>query len=154
MDAAELRALLANNPITREYFGGVVSQDQLQQLKVDEDKTCFYVVNTDYTGQPGEHWTVIFLQKDSIPEFFDSLANPPKTYGKNFTNFLIQHGPNFLISRKRIQAKESSACGQFCVYFIFHRCLKYTMEHILNMFSWTKYIRNDIQARKFVDTIS
>lgn len=154
MNAEELTHLLTSNPITRTYFGGVVPQDQLQHLKIDSKKTSFYVVNTDYTGQPGEHWTVIFLQKDSIPEFFDSLANRPQAYGENFTNFLIQQGPNFLISRKRIQAKNSSACGHFCVYYAFFRCLMYSMEQILDMFSWTKYLRNDIKARNFVNMLS
>ena len=45
------------------------------------------------------HWTVIFLPKQSVPEFFDSLAKPPQVYGCNFADFLIQNGPKYLISR-------------------------------------------------------
>ena len=75
-------------------------------------------------------------------------------YGQNFTDFLIKNGPNYTISRKRIQSKISSACGQLCIYYAFFRCLGVSMEDMLNMFSWVRYLRNDIKARKLVNTIA
>ena len=158
MNAKEISTILSTSVVTKKYFAGIIPQDQLKTIKSNQNRTCFYVVNTDYSNQPGLHWTVIFLQsnednidKDNKPEFFDSLANPPQVYGQNFTDFLIRNGPDYLISRKRIQSNRSSACGQFCIYYAFYRCLGVSMTDILNMFSWVQYLRNDIKARKFVN---
>ena len=149
MDENEVYTWLSTCVVTRKLFAGVIAQDELPQL--NPKSPSFYVVNTDRAEGPGLHWTVVFITNNSCSEFFDSLARPPISYSPHFTNFLIANGPNYLMSKKRIQSSLSDACGQFCIYYAFHRCLAYTFEDILNMFSDTHLLVNDIKVQRFAN---
>ena len=149
MNEDEITSVLENCGITQKFFAGVVSQDQLSLLQ--PSRPSFYIVNTDTEGGPGLHWTSIFVTKDNCCEFFYSLAKPPGQYSDNFVDFLIENGPNYLMSTKQIQSFDSTACGQFCIFYAVHRCLAYSFEEIIDMFSATDLLSNDIKVRKFVN---
>ena len=152
MNEIELTKVLASNEITAPYFRGVVSQDQLNLLPRFENG--FYVCNTDDSEGPGEHWLVVMWFDKMLPtECFDSLAYELNTYDQNITNFLINSGPSYKYSTKRIQSSRSISCGQFCIFYAYNRCAGYTFEQILDMFSERNLYINDIIVNRFVNNL-
>ena len=152
MNEIELTKLLVINEVTAPYFCGVLSHDQLNKLPYP--KTGFYVCNTDDSTGPGEHWiTLAWFRNGQPAEFFDSLAKSPADYNKNFTNFLINNGPKYKFTTVRIQAEESIKCGEFCIFYAHHRCMGYSFEEILKMFSDTDLRSNDIKVEHFVNNL-
>ena len=149
MDEVELTRLLLGNQVTSPYFCGVISHDQLNLRQTPE--TGFYICNTDDSNGPGEHWLALVWTNKGPVEFFDSLAKPPSHYDKDFVNFMIDKGPDYKYSTKRIQAVDSIMCGEFCVFYSYHRCKGYSMEHILTLFSDTHLKYNDVIVNSFVN---
>lgn len=152
MDEIELTRILMANEVTSPYFCGVVAHDQLNLMPTP--KTGFFVCNTDDSEGPGKHWVVFAWTEPKNPvEFFDSLAKPPDLYHKDFVNFLINKGPNYTYSVKRIQAQGSIVCGEYCVFYAYHRCQGYSMLEILNYFSDKDLEANDEIVSRFVKSL-
>ena len=57
MNTFELQKILFSDSITRNYFIGVYSRDQLPIIK--DYPSCF-ILNTDTSDKPGEHWLAIY----------------------------------------------------------------------------------------------
>ena len=49
----------------------------------------------------------------------------------------------------QLQSAFSSVCGQYCIYFLYHRCSKRSMSSIINSFVNDK-LRNDHLVHDFV----
>ena len=150
MNELELTHILLGNKVTAPYFCGVISYDELYH-KVPQ--TGFYICNTDASTGPGEHWVALAWFHGVPAEFFDSLARPPSDYNTDFIDFLILNGPNYKYSSKRIQDHESVKCGEFCIFYAYHRCSGYSLESILNMFTDNNLKRNDIKVESFVNSL-
>lgn len=80
------------------------------------------IVNTDPSSKPGKHWVAFFRSSHGKLEFFDSYGRPPNHFG-----FPI--GVNMLdascceYNSLTLQADNTSVCGQYCILFLFLRCL-------------------------------
>ena len=152
MDENELTRLLRNNSITSPYFCGVLSHDELNMLPTPDEG--FYICNSDHSQGPGKHWLAIgWFQHGQSTEFFDSLAKEPSSYHANIENFLLCKGHSYKYSKKRIQSTVSIKCGEFCVFYAYHRCKGYSFEQILSMFSATNLVLNDIVVERFVNNM-
>lgn len=108
------------------FFGGVYSSNNIP--KHIENK--FYVINTQESSLPGNHWVVIYFS--SIPEFFDSLGKSPKNYDVFFENHLVFNGPTYKYSTKRVQSANNSLCGLYCIYYCLLRSKGLTFNDIIN----------------------
>jgi hypothetical protein len=81
------------------------------------DYPSAFVVNTDHSKGPGEHWLAVYFDAGGTAEFFDSYGNPPEMYG--MLNFLMDNSETrYVQNRKRLQSSVTSVCGAYCVYFI------------------------------------
>ena len=150
MNEIELTKILVGNPVTAPHFCGVISHDQLNKLPTRLQQG-FYVCNTDDSTGPGEHWVTVSWFQGQESEFFDSLAKSPTEYSINFTNFLINNGPQYKMSTMRIQGPHSIKCGEFCLFYAYHRCKGYTLNDIVTMFSKTHFALNDFKVERFVN---
>ena len=75
----------------------------------------FYLINTDYYYESGVHWVFIgFFEKFTL--FFDSFGLSPVYY--NYPIIVKQKGVPLIQSTKKLQGR-SSACGYYCIYFIY-----------------------------------
>lgn len=153
MNEVELMRILLGNDVTAPYFCGVISHDQLNTQPVPDEG--YYICNSDDSNGPGKHWLAVCWssQKKQPAELFDSLAHLPKEYDKNFTDFLISNGPDYSFSLKRVQSESSIKCGEFCVFFVYHRCKGFTFEEILAMFCDTNLEQNDVIVEQFMQTM-
>lgn len=148
MDEEQIRLILLSNSVTRPYFGGIVSHDELHLLKPKSKE--FYIVNTDYSTGEGIHWVVLFF--DEHGEFFDSLGKLPINYSSNFRNCLISNRSMYMFCTERLQSVMSSVCGQFCIYFAYYRCKDFSFVDIISSFS-SNLNQNDMKVELFTQSL-
>lgn len=141
MNEIEIQNLLSSNIITRNCFHSVISYEELPQKEQHFEHERIYIVNTDEMNDPGIHWVAIFLSNKGIAEFFDSLGRAPEEYSPYIQSFMINNGPEYLISLKRIQG-DKPVCGNFCILYCYFKCLGYSMTEFVEMFS-EDYENND-----------
>ena len=152
MNEQELTHLLMNNATTAPFFCGVLSHDELNMLPTPAEG--FYIVNSDDSSGPGKHWLAIgWFKHGQSTEFFDSLAKEPQSYHTNIENFLLCKEKPYKYSKMRIQSSVSIKCGEFCIFYAYHRCKGYSFEQILSVFSSTNLLLNDCIVERFVNSM-
>jgi hypothetical protein len=144
MNTRQISSLLQSNPITRQSFVGVFPSDLLPKTP-RKVKPCSYIANTQKHNQSGEHWVCFHFPQEGPAEFFDSYGFPPQQ------DFLKILGNLYRFSSSFFQFPISSACGQYCIFFILQRCSGKSMTEILNMFSTTDLLENDILVNSTVE---
>lgn len=93
---------------------------------------AIYIVNTQDSRMPGEHWFVVYAPSQFSLEIFDSLGSIQSNY--------ITH------STRRIQGLFSATCGHFCLAFAFCRLvLNLPYEDFMSLFS-NDYQANDVMV--------
>lgn len=137
MDEIEINAFLKENKKTKNHFLGVLAYDELPHTQPDG----FYIVNTGHSETVGIHWVVI-LKEGNIMEFFDSLGKTPDYYTSRIEQYLLRNGKYYKMNIKRLQG-QSDVCANYCILYGYFRCINYSMEDILNIFS-SNLEKNDI----------
>ena len=90
----------ANN----RYYGGVYSRDSIPR----RISAKFYIINLDDSTGPGTHWVVLY-NVSRRPIYFDSFGVwPPKELTKIENHVFNDY--------YRIQSRNSSSCGLYCIY--------------------------------------
>lgn len=143
MNNFELKEILQSHPITKNTFVSVHSADTLPKC-ARKQKPCAYIANTDISSGEGEHWVCFYFPKNSIPEYFDSYGSMPR---KSFEEFL---NGRYIKNVKFIQHPLSTVCGQYTIFYIYHRCLGYSIFDIINMFDETDNLGNDKIVNNFI----
>ena len=73
------------------------------------------------------------------------LANSgkrPSQYGLD--EFLLDNAHDSIYNGVQLQSKESSVCGQFCLFYLYHRCRDMTMDIILKLFTRDRHTNDNI----------
>ena len=148
MNILQLAQVLTKDPVTKESFAGVCACNQLSSIKLNDYPKSF-VVNTDPMEFPSTHWIVIYFNEQMKGEFFDSYRKHPIHYNKHFLDFMNRNGVQWEHNRIQPQSGFSFVCGQYCIYFLYHRCRKRSMSSIVNCFVNDK-LRNDQLVYDFV----
>ena len=105
MNNFELEQKILTDPVASYVFGDVLAADELpQRIK---QKPVLYIVNTDTSDKPGEHWTVIYIGEYCV-EYFDPLAGFPNYYISRISP------KGYLRMNLPLQGSNSRSCGQFC----------------------------------------
>ena len=78
MDTIQLLKNINSDILAYKYFIGVFPRDLLPQ-KVTYPSS--FIINTDNSNKPGEHWLAIYINEDRKLHFFDPLGLPPVFYG-------------------------------------------------------------------------
>ena len=71
MNTVELIKVINNIPVKGEVF----VKDLLPEKKQLDMKA--YIVNTDISTDPGEHWVAIYFRRDQVI-YFHSYGRPPE----------------------------------------------------------------------------
>ena len=143
MNNRQIASFLKQDPVTRQSFGGVFSANTLPEII--RNLPIGYVVNTAKDTHPGEHWISIWIGKNGQKEYFDSYGLPP--LNEEIESFLE---PFYKYNDKRLQNLTSATCGQYCIYYIWHRARKKSMKEIVKRFT-SNYARNDCYVNNFVE---
>ena len=63
-------------------------------------------------------------------EFFDSYGYPPEHHAETFKFYKIE-----TMNNHKIQSSWSDVCGQYCIFYLYHKSRGYSMSKIVNLFS-------------------
>ena len=111
MDTIELQYLLDKSFILRSLNGVVCAKDQLPERKPYDVHA--YIINTDDSDQPGEHWVAIYF-KGNTATYFDSYGLPP--FEQHMKSFLDNNTHSWTRNNVRLQSGNSAMCGVYCIF--------------------------------------
>lgn len=111
--------LLFANEATREAFLGVFPINYLPRriLRLP----VLFIINTNPSNLPGQHWKAIYISSKSVGEVFDSLATPVSLQLEQWMNRFTK---KWITSTMTLQNPISPSCGAYVLYFVMTR-LKY-----------------------------
>lgn len=151
MNTSEIDYLMRKDNICKEFFTGVFPSDKISKLRVQQPFAC--IVNTDPSTKPGRHWCSIFIDRHGIGEFFDSYGKHPAYYGNSFVDFLNRHSKRWTYNETGLQGPFTATCGQYCVFYLLHRCKGIPLSEIIRTFTKDKAL-NDEMVNEYVRKIS
>ena len=125
-------------------FHGVYPRDRLPRTV---DYPSSYVLNTDTSKRPGEHWVAVYFHSLRRGSYFDSYGIPP--FHKQFIKFMNNHSETWTFNDTVVQAPFSSVCGHYCVYFLLYKSRGFTASEIVSRFS-RNLLENDRSVSQFV----
>jgi len=129
-------------------FNGVFARDQLAGV---EFKLGGYVINTDPSNKPGEHWVAVFFNDSYHGEYFDSFGFPP--LHRDIINFLDEHSiRGWTYNSRSIQNILSVSCGYFCYLFLSFRFNDLSMQDFQDFFV-DKSLVNELLLSYYYDTL-
>lgn len=123
MDDVTINKLLSSNTYTKHWFAGVFASNTLPENPKDDQ---FYVVNLDRDTGAGTHWIVIHLCRSQRNEYFDSYGWKPSD--DKFVRFMQD---SYIYSTVQLQSQNTTACGQWCILFVWYRCKGKSMDEFL-----------------------
>ena len=114
MNGAHIEGALRQDKVASQSFVGVFAADRLPV----EEFPGSYVVNTDETGHPGQHWVAFYTVEDTV-DCFDSFGKKAGVYNVHIKKGL--EDTYTVIQRETIQSDHTTVCGQHCLFFILLR---------------------------------
>lgn len=109
MDTLQLTKILNNIPVK----GQVCAKDLLPDKKSLDEKA--YIINTDNSTDPGEHWVAVYFRGDQAI-FFDSYGFPPEE--DYILPFIQRNARRWIQNTEPLQSPWSKTCGMWCIYII------------------------------------
>ena len=136
----EIYELISRNKKALKVFHGVFSADQIPKLPLGK---CI-IVNCCTADRLGIHWVSLYRKSNKIIELFDSTGNKPRFYQDIVWPKceIIQYNVN------RIQAKNTSSCGFFCMIYCYYKEQNLNLKNIISKFKLSNLIKNDIKVFK------
>ena len=77
MKSSQIQKALQFHPQTKSTFGGVFARNKVPTIP--KRKYISYVVNTDPSHKPGEHWVAFFFTPSEV-YYFDPYGIPPARF--------------------------------------------------------------------------
>ena len=145
MDSQQLEKAIHSDPcLSTLRHKEVLAADELSLIK----SPGAYIVNTDPSHLPGQHWIAIFVSANGSMEIFDPLGYPPRHYP--FLKTYLR-GKNFTHNTKRWQLSGTSTCGQHCLFYLYHRCRGWTLSQLNNFYWHSDLSQNERLVLIFVE---
>ena len=146
MNTDQIEFLLKKDLYSQKIFKNVCAKDFLPKVVYPSA----YVINSDPSSKPGEHWIAVYFDKNGKGEYFDSYGLSPDMLG--FTDFMNANSTSWVYNKKTLQSLFSKMCGHYCVYFILFRCRGLSMRDITSHFS-SNLTENDRRVANFINDL-
>lgn len=151
MESTTINQILAGNKETKKLYIGCYPCDRLPKLLDHQQKTPFSLVaNNDPASKKGTHWVAMFAQDLDTIFYFDSLGAEPNRCIQVF----LQQFKQVTRNNKIVQSISSSACGYYCIYFIYNMCSSNPKEYKRRFISLVRKLTSledpDFYVTKFV----
>lgn len=147
MNTEQLRCVIQCDPCLHDRVVGVFAIDEINNVNLCRGSSL--ICNTQPKRKQGEHWIAMYMLPNGTMEFFDSLGRKPMHVSFRFETFIRKHTPSYLYNSKRLQGESSNVCGQYCLYYLLHRCRGVSLHGIVNTF-YDNYYANDLFVSDFM----
>ena len=150
MNSLEIEKVLADNKWNTFKFLGCFAADVLPTNLNNKTPVCF-IANVDQSSENGSHWVAFCIPKIDHLEYFCPLGIS-FYHWPIFVNYIrnIMNFESIVMNRKRIQSINSNLCGVFCIEFLVKRDKGLSFALIINSYSTTNYLCNDLQTLNFL----
>src|SRR6267143_354470 len=150
MNSLEIEKVLKENNWNRFKFLGCFAADVLPTNLNNQVPVCF-IANVDQSDENGSHWVAFCIPKIDHLEYFCPLGIS-FYHWPIFVNYIrnIMNFESIVMNRKRIQSINSNLCGVFCIEFLVKRDKGISFAIIVNSYSTTNYLCNDLQTLNFL----
>lgn len=138
--------ILSTDKRTKLSFRGVYASDQLPH---NVPTSSLYVCNTDPSTRGGEHWVAMYVDVKRRGELFDS-GGDLSPINSEFVDFLTANCNTWTYNVRAVQHPLSDACGYHVIFFSVYRCLGYSLDDILRMYTSSNLNYNDSIVKEFV----
>ena len=112
-------------------------------------KNGYYIVNVGKKNTEGSHWVCMYFN-ETCSEAFDPAGIAPSIYHESWDRMLLSHGGKYKYNSKPVQAPLTSTCGQFVLYYLFHRYNGQSMESIVHSLENGMLKGNEEKVTKFL----
>lgn len=137
LSTSEIDKFLRTCSVTTRAFIGTFPSDQ--DVSIPSWFPFSLVFNTDPSGMPGSHWVAVYVENNSVVEYFDSVGEPPTGHIAKW----LSHFPRISRITRAVQPTSSVLCGYYCLYFIYHRTICGSFSRVIRKFSYTDKYLND-----------
>ena len=151
LSTQDLNRVANQDPLLKKIFGGTFPCDGLPRHP--PKKVC-YVVNTDPTGQPGQHWIALWLDDQRI-EVMDSYGLPLEWYRTTqpLIDWITSLDQRYWIANgATLQGLHSAACGHYCLAYLKLKARGGSLSDFLALFS-KDYVQNDQKVASILDPL-
>ena len=130
MDTLDIKRILSSDRRTRYSFVDCAARDVFTRLlaSVPGEGEWFYVFNTEYSGQGGEHWIAVRVDEKRV-DFFDSYAQHPSVY-PDVSRAMAVTGRKLSWNTSPVQGVMSTVCGDYCVLFCLLAARGWSMKSV------------------------
>ena len=140
MNALQIERLLENEKI----FKKICAFDQLEKPVFPSA----YVINSNPSNEPREHWIAVYFDQRCRGEYFDSYGLAPAFVGlESYMDTYSLSG--WIYNRKTLQALFSNVCGHYCVFYILFRWRSVPLHTIVSDFT-SNLTENDRSISRFI----
>ena len=109
MDTIQLSRILSNMPVK----GEACANDLLPDRKPLHTKA--YIVNTDLSDDPGEHWVAVYFRENRVIYFYSYGMPPDIDY---ILPFIKRNSSGWIQNSEMLQDPWSKTCEMWCIYII------------------------------------
>lgn len=132
MYTSEIDAILGSDTSTRAIFRGTLPSDGMEKCNLPQ---YFFIVNTQKSGKPGQHWQMVFIKRN-ISYFFCSLGRMPKGPIRKFlSTFKCTY-----YNKCRPQRGAETTCGGYAILVASLMARGHTFANVCKLFD---LIKND-----------
>lgn len=148
MNTIDIERIISKDPKLSRYFEDVLPKDKLPKMVNEYPKS--FIVNTDNSDELGQHWVAFYFDTPEYAEFFDSYGQTPEQLAPEFTDFISTNSQRWISNSERLQGKNTTVCGQYCIVYLYYRCRGVPMQLFVKQFTKNTTV-NDTIVNDFVN---
>jgi len=143
LTATDIERMLAKVP----FFKGAFSADTIPTFSPKSLNA--FIVNTDVSSKPGDHWVAFVIDEQDNCIYFDSFGI--QIICLSMLEALDRMAiPYYKYNCKEIQPLHSENCGWYAIAYIISFCFKIPYDDFLDLFSESDKRNNDIICYEFI----
>lgn len=128
---------------TKAAFLGIFPINHLPQ-KIFRFPILF-ILNTNTSNLPGQHWKAVYVSTSHVGEVFDSLATPISLQLEQWMNTFTR---KWTVSKITLQNPLSPSCGGYVLYYVLTRLKHNSMKSCMAVFT-DNVLLNDAIVENF-----
>ena len=136
---------------TRRVLGDVLPVDLLPKRRLRR-KPRLFIVNTDDSTGPGEHWVLVFFTGQNRGVYFDSYGLD--VMDTRIQDFINKNCSSYVYNKRPLQGFFSYTCGHFCIYVGRRLARGFSLRRALSEFRTFNTYYNDSLVLKDFNRVS